>query len=418
MKLRLASLLAAAMLLVSIPFGCGGGDDATDSTPGPDATVGEDATISDSSSAQDSSLQDLSPEQVSAGDLIPPEDIPPFELPEPLGNRELGEECAQDGDCVSGLCWATTSASGCTIPCSSQGDCQSLGNMVCAPVRFGVFACVPPPALPETCESHEVCPYPTFCLDQYGWCELPECTLDADCPSGQECDQGVRQCQPLECTSTYECAGATQFCIDGHCGDPLCTSREDCGAEEICSYAQGICTDATPCNEEGACNMYNQVCVDGLCEPNLCATPCSGLNEICNPRTGECGAPCTSNSNCPSGWACNTSVGACYENNPPVAVPSVDGLGPAVDVPYHSTLTLDGQGSYDPDGAALTYRWTWLSVSPWGWQQTGLQFCNEATCEVGPFNPGLYQAGLQVKDEAGAWSIQAVATIFVDAMGN
>ena len=393
------SLVGGALLLI----GCAGGDGSPH-----DADIND--PIQDVSIHSDNLPAGDAPQGAEVGlddDATALPDLPGFELPPPTGDKELGEECLQDGDCISQICYSTQTASGCTLECSSQVDCQLYG-LICVPLQPGLAACIPPPPVQLPCNSHADCTYPTTCVTQYGWCDLPECTLDGDCPAGEECEPGTRKCQPASCQSTYECASPVDFCLHDTCGPPDCTVRDDCAPGQICSYAQGICDDALPCNEEGTCNWYNQVCVDGLCEPNLCATPCANEAHVCHPKTGKCGAPCSAPDGCSTGWNCDVAAGVCYENVLPVAVAQIVAL-------RGNTVTLDGTGSLDPEGLPLTYRWMVLSAPPGALQETGIVFCQQPTCSFGPLPAwGLYRIGLWVQDSAGAWSPQAQTTIFAN----
>ncbi len=399
-------ILATLVLLL----GCGGTDsqDETDIVArGQDVRFESDSPVLLDSTDQDATQQTL--------DTPNTPDLPQADLPPPTGDKELGEECLQDGDCLSQLCYSTESASGCTLECSQQTDCQQYG-LICVPVRPDLAACIPPPPVQLPCSNHADCIYPTTCVAQYGWCDLPECTVHGDCPDGQECEPGMRECQPTTCQSTYECASPVDFCLDGSCGPPECVQRSDCAPEQICSYAQGICDDAQPCNEEGTCNWYNQVCIDGLCEPNLCATPCSNEAHSCHPKTGKCGAPCSAADGCPVGWSCDEAASVCYENVPPVAVAKViaeQGADSAVLADFGSTVQLDGSASLDPEGLPLTFRWMLLTTPPGASQTTGTIFCQQPTCTMGPLAWGSYRIGLWVQDSAGGWSAQAQATILV-----
>jgi hypothetical protein len=400
-------LISAATLLI---LGCSTSDsqkDADISTSGQDTILGSDTFLPGEIVDREANEQPI--------DIQLPPDLPKAELPPPTGDKDLGEECLQDGDCLSQLCYSTESASGCTLECTKQVDCQLYG-LICLPLRPGLAACIPPPPVQLPCANHADCTYPTTCVDQYGWCDLPECTLDGDCPDGQECEPGTRECQPTACESTYECASPVDFCLDGTCGPPDCDERSDCAPEQICSYAQGICDDAQPCNEEGACNWYNQACVDGLCEPNLCATPCSNEAHACHPKTGKCGAPCSTPDGCPTGWSCDVAASVCYENIPPVALAQAlgkEGAGSEVLADFGGTIQLDGNGSLDPEGLPLTYRWMLLSAPPGATQASGTIFCQQPTCNIGPLAWGLYRIGLWVQDSAGGWSAQSQATILV-----
>ena len=330
------------------------------------------------------------------------------------GDGQLGEPCTGNSDCESALCWSSTVTSGCTMACASQAECQAVG-LVCVPFGPGLNACVPAVSGNTPCQSHGDCVYPTVCVAEFGWCELPECTGDGDCPPEEKCEPAVRKCQVETCVSTYQCENPVEFCLDGTCGPPECEQRSDCSAGEICSKVQGICTDGTAC--EGECSFYNQVCVDGLCEPNLCATPCGTAGYQCNPDTGKCGPPCSGPGQCPAGWGCDASQGVCYENLPPFAVARIqegNGLVQASVVPNGSTVTLDGTGSSDPEGFALDYLWSVIFVPPGASQGPGTTLCQTSQCQLGPVVKGRYFVGLSVTDTEGSTSFQDLAVIVVE----
>lgn len=410
--MKVTLILIAALLLVP---GCSGGSDdselaGSDSGSSPDVSRTGDLA---SAKPDISGVPDGGSDDVPVGtDLAGPPDTPV-----PKGDGELGEECAQGADCKSGLCWASAEMAGCTIPCSSHEECQSQGPLVCLPMKLGLNACGPQPPVGAQCGTHEGCVFPTACILEFNWCDLPECTFPGDCPEGEFCEPGMRRCQPVNCTSTYECENPVEFCLDGKCGPPDCVKRDDCAEGEICSYAQGICTTGTPCNEEGACNFYNQVCVDGLCEPNLCATPCANEAWSCNNKSGKCGPSCDGDQPCPAGWFCDGDVGVCYENVPPFAAARIDVGGQLQTV---ATLAaggmagLDGSLSTDPEGFALAYSWMLLSKPPGAPQATGTIFCQQEKCSLAPLSPGLYLVGLWVKDAAGGTSIQGLAAIWAE----
>jgi len=101
-------------------------------------------------------------------------------------------------------------------------------------------------------------------------------------------------------------------------------------------------------------------------------------------------------------------------NRPPVA-----DAGPSRTEVSGSLVTLDGSGSSDPDGDALRFEWSTLSVPeralvPPTRQDVRLQFV--------PFIEGLYRFSLRVTDSQGALAtaqvvIEVVETTFPDAGG-
>jgi len=411
---------AASLLLLAVPAllrcssGSGGGEgdlpQGTDEWGRFEDTAGN----GDDSGTDDTRLADVpgTADMREAPDVEAPEqkqDVPP-------GTKPVGTECGADLECESGLCWAGAAASGCTIACSGFQDCAALSpGLVCVPAGEGLAVCAPEPSADMPCATHETCVYPTVCVQEFNWCDLPECTFDADCPEEQACDPAVRKCQAPTCGSKYECRNPMDFCIDGKCGPPDCTQSSDCAPGEICSKAQGICTVGTPC-KEGKCSFYNQVCVNGLCEPNLCATPCAVEGELCNPDTGKCGLPCASAASCPVGQACNEVQGICYENLPPMAAARIYVGGQLVQgatLAKGEKAQLDASLSTDPEGMSLTYKWFLISQPPGGSGMQGTVFCQQDKCATAPLTAGMHLFGLWVVDAGGVSSMQDAAAVYV-----
>ena len=93
----------------------------------------------------------------------------------------------------------------------------------------------------------------------------PECTVDADCPDGQVCNNGVCEAAPVVCVEAGGacdllgalcCEGLT--CVDGTCveetPEPECTVDADCPEGQVCE--EGQCVDEPivggPCTVQGA----------------------------------------------------------------------------------------------------------------------------------------------------------------------
>ncbi|MBM4373263.1 MAG: hypothetical protein FJ098_16525 [Deltaproteobacteria bacterium] len=343
----------------------------------------------------------------------PPPDVPPGidALPGSLG---LGQECSEDGQCQSGLCFRVKGASGCTISCASMAECQGYG-LLCVALRPELSACVPPPSASGACASHADCAYPLACRADIQACELPECTWDGDCPAGQECEPASRRCQPSTCVSTVECEHPLEVCDGGACGAPECTTTEQCPAGRFCHPTQLTCQEAPPCNDEGGCNVYNQACVDGMCVPDLCVAACSHAGEQCDPATGECGLPCQGHGDCPAGSACG-SAGLCHVNGAPFAL--LDGAaGTGSSVPFGEVAALDSSASGDPEGEGLERTWV-VNAAPPGssWDPGDTLDCIGTGCQFLPDMPGQYLLGLRVRDPAGAAGIEAQAGLWVQGI--
>ena len=99
-------------------------------------------------------------------------------------------------------------------------------------------------------------------------------------------------------------------------------------------------------------------------------------------------------------------------NNPPVADAGPDSTGTT-----GSTVTMNGTGSYDPDGDSLTYRWGFKSV-PSGSAITNSDWTDRNTA-TGSFTPdvdGEYEIRLAVDDGSG--EVTDLVTVTVSSGGN
>lgn len=327
------------------------------------------------------------------------------------GTKQLGEACDADGECASGLCFRVAGFKGCTVPCTSNQQCQDLAGLLCVPVRPGVTGCVPqidPPA--ETCASHDDCAFPFACRDDTHWCDLPQCTVDGDCQPGERCELASRRCEPTQCSDTVQCKNPGEFCVDGACGPPLCDSDADCDAGSFCHAVQRTCQPTKPCDDEGKCSYYNEACVDGACVPNLCWQPCAGAGDVCDPATGQCGSACGSTADCGVGQACLNGT-ACVDNEPPLAVATGPTGQLALDATVGQPVSLTGASSVDAQGGPLTFAWT-VGVAPDGSAHTpGEALGSTAQISFAPDAPGLYWLRLRVHDASGAASMEAQVAV-------
>jgi len=149
------------------------------------------------------------------------------------------------------------------------------------------------------------------------------CTMDSNCPTGQECISGT--CQVPPCTSDADCATG-QMCIAGSCRTvtPTCTSDRQCATGEHC---EGMtCVPGTRvCVTHGDCDVAF-MCDISSCEPSItctgdaeCQTSPAGAGSWCDYRgtcvphgTGDCrtAADCTNGDLCVEG-RCTTLPNPC-----------------------------------------------------------------------------------------------------------
>ncbi len=179
------------------------------------------------------------------------------------------------------------------------------------------------------------------------------CTSDADCATTEICHPQAQVCVQT-CTSSADCPDSAKTCeaIDGTAGGDAGTGTSICKCT-----TDALCAGGNALGSSTICSKAFEVCVT-KCGSN---TDCPSGFE-CDTATGQCAAAaCDSNDDCPSGQTCNTSSGqcvvaaSCSAANPPPDVCSYGqfcGAGDkceAVPEPTCSNFTMSGHGaSWDP----------------------------------------------------------------------
>lgn len=142
------------------------------------------------------------------------------------GPRGLGEACAADADCRSGECRAEAGARYCTAPCATVDDCGP--GTWC---RAGTCARGRPGRLGEPCLRGEDCDS-GLCLDsEAGGARVCSRLCEGTpCPEGSTCvgDRPPRFCAPDRAVLGEECGG-DEGCVAGECIRGRCTARCDRG---------------------------------------------------------------------------------------------------------------------------------------------------------------------------------------------
>lgn len=134
---------------------------------------------------------------------------------------------------------------------------------------------------------------------------------DVDCARGEVCNPVDRQCYPVglglcdACVFNDQCtAEGTDRClnyadIDEHFCSRPCQQDNDCPARYGC-YGLRDDGNVRYCAPEVA------TCID-----RCVGVRCNG-GEVCDPRTGACGAPpCELNTDCAAGEYCDRTAGSC-----------------------------------------------------------------------------------------------------------
>lgn len=424
MTTRLSAAFVAALFLAAA---CGGGGSSEASDVPTGGLDSYQPPLTDTQSGSD----------VQAGPDVPASGPDMFGGPDlaadadtGLGLGQFGDPCNINGDCESGICWATPEVSGCTIPCETDADCDTpQGTLQCVRMATNVWACEPRSlTVPVSCADHRDCRYPYVCLEEHG-CALPECRFDAECEDGKRCNSLTRRCESITCISIAQCTYPLDFCIDGACGPARCETSADCeGADQICNPASGVCETTDACDEEGNCAAWQKTCVDGYCDWALCQRPmqegdeepppaCEDETQICDERTGQCMTPCSSDAQCGADARCHTVDNWCYGNQAPYAVAGVELGGvvvDAADVPAGTTVRFDGTRSVEPDGTSLTYYWNLRAVPPGSIHDPDLTIDPsvgaQPTLELDA--RGIYVVDLVVMDDGGLYSTASELVVF------
>ena len=172
------------------------------------------------------------------------------------------------------------------------------------------------------------------------------CNVDADCASGQWCNESIHTC-------TAKLANGVGIPVDApHSGPTLDGSCTVAASTLVCQA--GVCeTSDNKCgklNGNGACTVGNQatICRSGVCDPdNKCGYdndhgPCNSVNGATVCRSGSCSA----NLLCQPAGGCNvdsdcTADKWCNETSHTCAVKLTNGTSIPTDAP-HSSPTLNG----------------------------------------------------------------------------
>ncbi len=168
------------------------------------------------------------------------------------------------------------------------------------------------------CTTNAQCPSGSTC--QGGRCvpTPPQCTSNAQCPAGSSCQNGTCVSNPNPtCTSNSQCSSPA-VCQNGQCVVPgLCRVDSDCPSGQVCDVATATCVAAPQCTSNAQCPAGSS-CVGGACVPNppqctsnaQCPAGSSCVGGACVPNPPQC----TSNAQCPAGSSCQG--GACVPNPP------------------------------------------------------------------------------------------------------
>ena len=248
-------------------------------------------------------------------------------------------ECAS-GNCADGACCDTPCTGACEA-CSASLKASHAASGTCGPVPAAT------PASPACSDAS------LLCNGTSQSCPAA-CTSDAACASGFFCDlvASPAKCTALLSTSNNACVRGAQCasgsCVDGYCCDAACGSLCQACSGAKTGRANGTCApvaagtdpdaecgqDAkSTCGHDGMCDgavapgcaywsvgtscgsavcssdrtqTLAQTCVGASsCQTAATGTTCAAYK--CVPASGLCGASCSSESDCQSGFYCDAS---------------------------------------------------------------------------------------------------------------
>ena len=212
------------------------------------------------------------------------------------GGTDLGGVCANDGDCLSGLCLNNL----CARPCERPNDCSTDGSFICEPATVTTGSggsttlnvCKPKPA--TQCLADSQCSGSNRCVATKSATSV-DFTCGAPNAGGGEGGSS--------CSADADCA--QNLCLDGQCAGP-CQGNGDCqGVDFSCELADvplannatdtaQVCLPPVVCQEKGQCKVSEECFV---------RRGNQSIDTICragNVGGGSLGQICTQDSNCAS----------------------------------------------------------------------------------------------------------------------
>ena len=185
------------------------------------------------------------------------------------------------------------------------------------------------------------------------------CLKDSDCKSNYKCDTTYKVCEATETCTNSKCKAMTDdylgnVCVDGYGGEKMCgcNGNSDCKSGYKCNSTMLMCYQTSSSCDASACadmdNYYGSACVDNdeggkmcgctknteckdgytcntstkTCEVKCTATKCKSMtgndymgNVCVDGYNGEKMCGCTKDTDCKSGYKCNSTMMMCYQTS-------------------------------------------------------------------------------------------------------
>ncbi len=245
--------------------------------------------------------------------------------------------------------------------CNSGTDCKSgyrcnTAMLIC--VKDSSTTCTTSACSAMTGDSY----YGNACVDNGIGGKMCGCTKNSDCKSGYTCNTNAYSCEAEPTCTNAQCKAMTgnayagNVCVNGYDGDKTCgcNSNSDCKSGYRCNITMMICLEdggdsctTSACSAMTGDSYYGNACVDNGMGGKMCGctknTECKS-GYICNTSTKTCAIKCTatkckamtgddyagnvcvegyygeqqcgctSNSDCKSGYRCNATMMTCLKD--------------------------------------------------------------------------------------------------------
>ncbi len=226
--------------------------------------------------------------------------------------KKLGEACATDDSCATGLCDAIPGAQAVCVKKCADGCAETE---ICTQLTMSRFSCAKDPRkLCNACQIDSDCPYPSDrCVVVNGEkvCGR-DCAFDQNCPNGYSCRNALGtdgKAKLQQCTPTVaSCACLARGDLSQPCS--LTNSYGTCGGIKTCDLVSNTVTCSAHAPAVESCNGIDDNCngnVDEIDEMKSCGvgackrtiSTCAGgvaseckpgqpIDELCNAIDDDC----------------------------------------------------------------------------------------------------------------------------------
>jgi MYXO-CTERM domain-containing protein len=218
-----------------------------------------------------------------------------------------------------------------------------------------------------TCDDSNGCTTNDQCTDGTCGGDTVACNNPNPCEAGS-CDPSTGNCTFTAIANGTACVPASNACQVGVCSSGVCSTTGTISCEDNNPCTADSCDASTGCQNLPL--SAGDACGQAACVDDTTAAPAATCNDSAScqqPANVDCGAfrcssgacrtSCSTDGHCADDAWCDLSTNECSTDN---RVPEADAGNNQIAAEGMS-VTLDGTGSTDADGDALTYRWDQIS---------------------------------------------------------